>query len=419
MSTARDEARELRPVSTAPAPASTPAVEPKPPAPNPRRRFILIAALLAVVAAGVGYYLYAQGYEDTDDAQIDGNISNVSPRIAGTIKTVYVSENQTVKAGDTLADIDPSDLAIAVTAARANVAQADALLQAEDPTVSMTETSNQASITSASSDLLSAQSGLSAARKDIEQLTAQLAQAAANNRTAQLEKERSEHLIKEGAISSADFDTHMNAASAAQSNVDAIEQALAAAKDRASQQQARLSALQGHISEVRDNAPRQVQTRKASVLMRQAQLDLAKSQLAQAELNLTYAKIIAPVSGIIGKKSISVGDHVSPGQQIMAIAETSTLWVTANFRETQLERMHPGQSAKLHVDAIDTDLHGVVESIAGATGSRFSVLPPENASGNYVKVVQRIPVRIKLDPGQAGLDRLRPGMSVEPTVKLQ
>ena len=152
--------------------------------------------------------------------------------------------------------------------------------------------------------------------------------------------------------------------------------------------------------------------------MRQAALDAAKAQLAQAELNLSYAKITAPVGGVVGKKAVDLGDHVAPGQQILAISQIENPWVTANFRETQLKEMHPGQTAIVHVDSIDADLHGTIESIGGATGSRYSVLPPENASGNYVKVVQRIPVRIKLDPGQPGLDRLRPGMSVEPKVRL-
>jgi membrane fusion protein (multidrug efflux system) len=186
------------------------------------------------------------------------------------------------------------------------------------------------------------------------------------------------------------------------------------------EQQAKLAETQSRMAEATANAPRQLDARKASVLWREASLKAAQAQLAQAELNLSYAKILAPVSGIVGKKSVAVGDHVAPGQELIAIVATDSVWVTADYRETQLRRMHPGQEAVVHVDAIDTDLHGVVESIGGATGARYSVLPPENASGNYVKVVQRIPVRIKFDPpGQTGIDRLRPGMSVEPQVRLQ
>ncbi|HXE18693.1 MAG TPA: HlyD family secretion protein, partial [Castellaniella sp.] len=163
----------------------------------------------------------------------------------------------------------------------------------------------------------------------------------------------------------------------------------------------------------------QVETRKASVLYRQANLELARAQLSQAELNLGYAKVRTPIPGVVAKKAVNVGDHVAPGQQLVAVAQTDDLWVTANFRETQIERMKPGMSVRVHVDALGTAFSGKVESLGGATGSRLSVLPPENASGNYVKVVQRIPVRIRLDPGQAGLDRLRPGMSAEPKVRIR
>jgi membrane fusion protein, multidrug efflux system len=201
--------------------------------------------------------------------------------------------------------------------------------------------------------------------------------------------------------------------------VQAIAGSLEAAKARVAQQQAQMVALGSHLTEITANAPRQVATRKASVIMRQAALDLAKAQLAQAEKNLSYGKIVAPVSGVIAKKSVAVGDHVAPGQLLVALSQIDSLWVTANYRETQLELVRPGQPTTVHVDAIDTDFHGQVESVGGATGSRLSILPPENASGNYVKVVQRIPVRIRLDPGQNGLERLRIGMSVEPTVTVR
>ncbi len=278
---------------------------------------------------------------------------------------------------------------------------------------------NQSALATAHSDVAAAQAALSAARKDVEQFTAQLAQAEANNRTAQLEKDRSEKLVAQGAVSRSDYDTRLNTAAAAAASVEALRQSLAAAKDRVVQQEAQLVALQSRAVEVTSNAPRQVATRQASVAMRQAALDLAKAQLAQADKNLSYAKIVAPISGVVAKKAVAVGDHVAPGQLVIAITQTDSLWVTANYRETQLERMHAGQPADVHVDAIDAELHGTLESIGGATGSRLSVLPPENASGNYVKVVQRIPVRIKLDPGQAGLDRLRIGMSVESKVTVR
>jgi membrane fusion protein (multidrug efflux system) len=383
------------------------------------RRPILIGVAAVVVTGGVGYAVWSHQFEDTDDAQIDGEISNISPRVAGTIKAVYVSDNQAVKAGQLLAEIDPADYEVAVLQARAGVAMAEAQLRAEDPSVSITEASNQAALKGSVSDVASAQAAFSGAKSDVEQLSAQLQQAEATNKTAQLDRERAERLITTGATSQSEFDRLTNAATAARANVDALRQALASAKDRVTQADARVAASQSHLVEVRSNAPRQVETRKASVVARQASLELQRALLRQAELNVSYTRVVAPSDGIVGKKSISAGDRVAPGQLLMAISRIDSLWVTANFRETQLERMHPGQTAQIHVDAIDGELHGTVESIGGATGSRFSVLPPENASGNYVKVVQRIPVRIRLEPGQAGMDRLRPGMSVEPKVTLK
>jgi len=330
-----------------------------------------------------------------------------------------VVDNQRVHAGDLLAEIDPADLEIAVAQARAAVAQAEALYHAEGPTVSMTETSSRTALQSSESDLTSARATVAEARESVDQLTAQQAQAEANDKTAQLERERAEMLIKDQNISQADADQKINAAVASAANVEALHHALDAAKERVSAQIARVAMNQSKVVEARSNAPRQVEARKATVRGRLAALDLAEAQLAQAELNLGYTRIIAPTDGIVGKKSINVGDRVAPGKQILAISQIDTLWVTANFRETQLGHLRPGQRAEIGVDAIAGTLHGTVESIGGATGSRFSLLPPENASGNYVKVVQRIPVRIVLDPHQAGLERLRPGMSVEPTVRIK
>lgn len=389
------------------------------PASNWKRRLIAAGVVGAIGVAVVSYWLRVRRFEDTDDAQIDGNISNVSPRVSGNVNAVYVVENQIVKAGDLLAQIDPTDLQIAAEQAKAQVAQAQAQLESEDPSVPITVTSNQTGLASARSDLAAAQASLAAAHKEVEQLTAQLAQAVANDRQAQLEKERSQKLVAQGAVSQSDFDLRNNNAAASAANVNAIEQSLAAARDRVTQQQAQIVAVQSRLAEVTSNAPRQVATRQASVLFRKAALDLAKAQLAEAEKNLSYTKIVAPISGIVAKKTIALGDRVAPGQQVIALAPVDALWVTANYRETQLERIQPGEPATIHVDALDLDVRGTVESIGGATGSVLSVLPPENASGNYVKVVQRIPVRIRIDPGQSGLERLRIGMSVEPKVTVR
>jgi membrane fusion protein (multidrug efflux system) len=383
---------------------------------KPKPLMLVILAVLAVAA--VLYWLHARNFEDTDDAQVDGNISNIGPRVTGTVTGVRVVENQTVKAGDILLEIDPTDLAVAVAQAKAAVAQAQAQLQAEDPTVSITETSNTAAVAGADAELMSATAGLTGAEKDVEQLTARLAETEGNARLAEIERKRGEELWKAQAIPRADFDRRVTTAETAAAQVQAARQALAGARERVSQQKAQLGATKSRLTEVKKNAPRQVETRKASVEFRQANLALAQAQLAQAELNLGYAQVRTPVGGVVAKKAVNIGDHVQPGQQLVAVAQTDALWVTANFRETQIERMRPGMVVDIHVDALNRNLSGKIESIGGATGSRLSVLPPENASGNYVKVVQRIPVRITIDPGQEGIDRLRPGMSVGPKIRV-
>jgi membrane fusion protein (multidrug efflux system) len=386
--------------------------------PAGRKRAVALGVVLLVALGATAYWAHERQFEDTDDAQIDANISNLSPRVTGTISAVNVTENQRVKAGDVLAEIDPRDLQVAVDLATAQVAEAEAQLKAEDPSIPITEMSNRTTVATSGADLASAQAALAQAKKSVDQLAAQLTQAQANDKNAQLEHQRADQLIKQHAITQSEYDQRAAAAEASSANVEALRQALEAARAGVGEQEARRISTQSRLAEIKANAPRQLETRRASVLWREASLKAAQAQLAQAQLNLSYAKIVSPVAGIVGKKAVSLGDHVAPGQQLLAISQTDDVWVTANFRETQLREVHPGLAATVHVDALDADLHGTVESIGGATGSRYSVLPPENASGNYVKVVQRIPVRIKLEPGQPGMDRLRAGMSVEPKVKL-
>lgn len=383
------------------------------------RREGLIAAGLVALAAGAAWWTHARRFESTDDAQIDGDISHVGARVDGVVESVFVAESQTVTKGDLLAQLDPTDLEFAVAQARARVAQAQAELAVEGPGVPITVVSNDIALATAQSDLKSAQAALSGAIKRTRQLTAELAQARAVDRTAQLEHERAKSLVTLGSLSQSDYEARMNAAAASTAAVDALRESLAAAQDGIQQQRALLAALSSRMLEVKSNGPRKVETKQATVLARQAELDLARAQLAQAEKNLSYARIVAPISGIVARKSLAIGDHVSPGQVVLSIAPRESLWVTANFRETQVRHMHAGQTADVHVDALAIDVRGVVENVGAATGSRLSVLPPENASGNFVKVVQRIPVRIALQPQAAALDALRIGMSVEPVVQLR
>jgi membrane fusion protein, multidrug efflux system len=365
----------------------------------------VVAGVVIVALAAFAWWLYARHFEDTDDAQIDGDITAVSPRVAGTVVAVHVVDHQQVKQGDLLFELDPTDLEVAVAQARAAVAQAEAAYQAENPSVAITETSNRASVSAAEDEVQNARADLAAAKHELDQAEAQ-------NRFAQLQLQRGKQLVASNTISQNDYDQRVSGADVARANVEAARQHVA-------QKQSKVDTAETRLRETRQNAPRQLVSREASLQMRKANLELAQAQLKQAELNLGYAKIAAPASGVLGKKSVNVGERVQPGQQLVPLTQTGSLWVTANFRETQIELMKPGQKATVHVDAIDRDYNGTVESFAGATGSRYSLLPPENASGNYVKVVQRIPVRIRLDPGQPEMERLRPGMSVEPKVRVR
>jgi membrane fusion protein (multidrug efflux system) len=370
-----------------------------------RRRIAIIAAAVVLVAGGLFWWLHARKFEDTDDAQVDAYISSISPRVAGTVLRVLVEDNQQVKQGDPLVELDAADLEVALAQARAAVAQAQAAVAAEEPNVSITATSNLAAVRSAEDEVTNTQADLDAARRDLDQ-------AEANNRFAQQQKQRAEQLLASKTVPQQEYDQRETAAEVAQA-------AVAVARKRVDQRVAKLQQAQTRLAEARANAPRQLVVREAGVSVRHANLELAQAQLRQAQLNLGYAKVAAPVAGIIGRRSVNVGDRVQPGQQLMSLTQNDQLWVTANFRETQIELMKPGQQASVHVDAIDRDYDGSVASFAGATGSRFSLLPPENASGNYVKVVQRIPVRIVLKPGQPEMERLRPGMSAEPKVRVR
>ena len=384
-----------------------------------KRPIILGVIALGVATAGISYYLHSRHYEETDDAQVDADITAISPRITGTVIRVNFADNQKIAAGDVIAEIDPADYEVAVAQAKANLAQMEALLRVEMPTVSMTETTNATSLATSSSDVGTSQADIAQAQAQQRQADANLTQSQANDKLATTELERTKKLVASGTISSAELDTRVAQADVTRAATLAAQQAQAAAREHVNQTRAKLGASTSRVSEVKNNGPRQLEAQKASVDVRQANVDLAQAQLHQAELNLGYTKIIAPVAGVIGKKSVNVGDRVQPGQQLMALTHTNGVWVTANFRETQLRTIRAGQPVEIHVDALDAVLQGHVETIAGATGARYSLLPPENATGNYVKVVQRVPVRIAFEPNQPGVDQLRPGLSVVPEIKVR
>jgi membrane fusion protein, multidrug efflux system len=391
----------------------------EPKKPHPLRKILLIILVLVVVAAGIAYWLYSRQFEDTDDAQVDGHINAITARVSGTVTGVYVEENQFVKAGQVLADLDPRDSKVALAVAQSQLAQAQAQSQAQRPNVPVTETNTRTAIATAAGDVTNAEAAVAAADHNYEAALAKVSESEANSAKAQADVERYRPLAEKDEVPREQFDQVVANAKALAATVAANQATAKAAAREADQARAQLTQAQQRAEESRQNAPRQVEMQKANVAVRQAAIQTARAQLDQARLNLSYVKIQSPVNGIVAKRSAEVGQHVEPGQQVVLITQIDDLWVTANFKETQLRRMSPGQSVRLHVDALKADFDGYVESLPAASGAITSLLPPENATGNFVKVVQRLPVRIRFKPNQNGLDRLRPGMSVEPKVRVE
>ena len=381
----------------------------------------LLVFLIILVAAAIGghrFWLYLESYESTDDAQIDGDIYAVTSRIAGTIKAVYVEDNQQVKEGQLLVELDPRDFDVALEQAKAALAESRTQIAIARPSVPITSTTTETTLSTAASDIAGARAALAAAQRDYESAVANVRTAEADNVKAQADLARYKLLVAKDEISQQQYDQAEAAAKSSASTVDAKKATAEAAARTIEQQQSRLEEAQTKQVEAQQNRPQQIAIQNATVESRQATAQREQALTDQAALNLSYTKIFAPVDGVIGKKNAEPGQQVSAGQQLMADVPLNNLWVTANFKETQLKKMRPGQRATIHVDAYERDYEGYVESLAGASGARFSLLPPENATGNYVKVVQRLPVRIRLKPGEDKEHLLRPGMSVDPKVWL-
>jgi membrane fusion protein (multidrug efflux system) len=380
---------------------------------------LLLVVLAAVGVGGKKLWDYLDSYESTDDAQVEGHLNGISSRISGTVTSVHFENNQAVAAGQVLVELDPRDYNVAVEQARASVAFAESQLTAERPNVPIIRTTNESVVATSQANITQAEAAVAQAERDYESEIADLRQAEANNARAQADEARYRGLMEKEEISRSLYDQRLADAKADQAAVEARRASGEAARRVIAQRQASLLAVRTQLSEAEQNNPRQLLLREATVQMRQANIAVFKSQLDQAKLNLSYTRIVAPVAGIAGKKSVEVGQRVQPGQELVTISQTNDVWVTANFKETQLKRMRPGQKATVSVDALDREFEGTIDSMPGATGAIYSLLPPENATGNYVKVVQRLPVRIRLNRDQAGLDLLRPGMSVEPSIRVR
>ena len=388
--------------------------------PPSRRKGIIIVVVVVLVLAALGFWWRSTYYEDTDDAQINGHLIQISSRIAGQVIKVNVEENQQVNKGDLIAELDPRDFQVAVENAQAALAAAQAAAAAAKVNVPITSINTGSNLTSAGADVTAATASISQAESQLAAAHGQVVQAEANNAKAQSDLQRYKPLVEKDVISKQQYDAAVAAADAAKAAVDsahanekAAGDAVRVANQKAAQAQAQLKYA--------ETGPQQVAAQDARYKQAMAEVQRAQAQLDQANLNLSYTKIVAPAAGIITRKSVEINQNVSTGQNLLTLVSLEDLWVTANFKETQLEHMSAKQAVQISVDATGRKYDGHVTQIGGATGSVLSLFPPENATGNYVKVVQRVPVRIdfddlnKEDPNHA----LRPGLSVEPKVRVK
>jgi membrane fusion protein, multidrug efflux system len=385
---------------------------------RPSRRRRLIAVVVAVlVLAALAFWWRSTYSEDTDDAQVNGHLIQISSRIAGQVIKVDVEENQFVPRGQEIAELDPRDFEVAVENAQAALASAKAAAAVASVTVPIITINTGSNLNSADADVSGAEAQVAQAEQQLQSATARVAQAQANNVKAQSDLVRYRPLVEQDVISKLQFDSAVAAADSSKAALDdaqaserAARDGVRAARDHLTQSQALLKYAQ--------TAPQQVAVQNARAKQAEAQVQQAQAALDQAQLNISYTRIYAPVSGIITRKSVEINQNVAAGQNLLTLVSLEDIWITANFKETQLRHMQAGQKVQIHVDSTGKDYSGRVTQIGGATGSVLSLFPPENATGNYVKVVQRVPVRIDFtnlareDPNH----ELRPGLSVEPKV---
>ncbi|MGC2745838.1 MAG: HlyD family secretion protein, partial [Candidatus Angelobacter sp.] len=384
------------------------------------RKALLIAALIVLAVAGTTGWMYLSSYESTDDAQVDGHLHPISARISGTVLRVNpdVQDSHFVQAGTVLAEIDPADFQAERDRAQAEYERLQAGSVAAEKDIAVTSSGSNGRLELARAAISEAEDSVASERAALQAAEARLAGAEANFTRAEADRQRYEKLLAKHEISLSEYDRVATEASTDRDAVTAGRADTLAAQKRIAQAQSRLAERKADLLAA-GSAPQQIASSRAKAAAAVSDATRARAQLTTAQLNLSYTKIIAPVSGIIGRKTVEAGQRVQPGQQLLTIIPVDDLWITANFKETQLQRMKPGQPVTIRADASGRDYRGHIDSLGGATGSRFSLLPPENATGNYVKVVQRVPVRIVLEQGENDDHRLRPGMSVEPKVRLR
>jgi len=384
---------------------------------NSQRNILIVVIVLVLIVGGVFLWRYLGSYESTDDAQVDAHLYPISSRISGYVIKVNVDDNQYVQKGAVLVEIDPKDYEVAVEQAKASLASAEATAQSMNINVPITSVSTLSQLKFTASGVENASAGIVAAEKQAAAAHAQLQAAEANDLKAQDDLRRYKALVEKQEVAEQVYDQALAAAKASTASVAAARENEAAAEQAVKQARSQLAQSEASHQSA-ETGPQQVSSTRARAQAAIADVQQKRAALEQAQLNLQYTKIVAPISGEVNK-AVVVGMNVQPGQQLLTVVPLDEVWVTANFKETQLREMKVGQKSEIHVDSSGQTFKGHVDSIAGATGPLFSLLPPENATGNYVKIVQRIPVKIVLDPGENKDHQLRPGMNVVPDVYLR
>ena len=374
------------------------------------KRWIIVVAVLVLLAGGVLLWHYFSAFESTDDAQVDVHFYPVSTRISGYVQAVHVEDNQYVQQGSTLLDIDPKDYQVAVAKAEANLETAQAAARALniDVPISSVDTSSQLKFTS--SDIENAKAAIAAGEKQVAAAQARIQEAEAQDVKAQDDVQRYRLLLTKDEVPKQTYDYAVATAQTDTAAVAAAKADEASAEQNVDEARSRLLEAVAR-NESAEAGPQRVASTRARALSSVADERQKQAELEQAELNLGYTKVFAPVTGEVTKKVV-VGLNVDPGEQLLTVVPLDQVWITANFKETQLKHMRTGQKVEIECDSNGRSYRGHVDSIAGATGPLFSLLPPENATGNYVKIVQRVPVKIILEPGENRDLQLRPGMNV-------
>jgi membrane fusion protein (multidrug efflux system) len=384
--------------------------------PRPRRsRAVIALPLLTALGLGIGgsVYWFGRGKETTNDAQVEGHVASVAARVSGQVQEVLVSDNQKVAAGDVLVVLDDRDLTAKAAAARADLSATVASLHAAETQLAVTQKSADSNLAIARGGLAQAAAVEGTTQASIDRAHADVIGAESRRRLAEIELGRTEQLVASSALSQAELDAKRSAFEQADAALGTARAALASAQANVSNSTGTIASAKGHLIAA-EAGPAQVEAAKAQVELAHARVEQAKAALDQAELNLSYTRIRAGVSGVVARRSVEVGQSASPDRPLMALVPLDDTWVVANFKEDQIADIQTGQSARVSIDTYGHELTGHVDSLAGGTGSRFSLLPPDNASGNFTKVVQRVPVLIRLDP-HPDLT-LRPGMSATATV---